>query len=288
MSPKLNRFSTSSVDSQSEENHIPIFPFGKERIIKVESKNQNYQMVVGRLGGSYLIAAVELLEEACRQLYRYSQFKVGEATNVENAEKKRIKKYANRYFLLDKTGWGGEKIQGHVSTIITILTSTKAFLREHDLPITLTDAVVNHDRGTYVAGYVVPKPALASSSTEMVVPATLVKGGGSTLEKLGHVKIESFNLTVERMLQGERGAIQTIIHEASHAGARTGDNGYIKFDGSTWVNDAQRPSTVEQAINNADSIAWFVIKIARKPSDLHLFTDGVKAELKLANERAKK
>jgi hypothetical protein len=68
----------------------------------------------------------------------------------------------------------------------------------------------------------------------------------------------TIHVSKKYMLRNEEGGVRTIIHEASHKYANTEDHdwrGYREADDSRWMDPGL---TKAEALNNADSYAWFV------------------------------
>ncbi len=71
------------------------------------------------------------------------------------------------------------------------------------------------------------------------------------------------HLSKKKMLKDKEIGVITVIHECTHKFANTddyGDSGYRHNDDSGWWEPGM---TTQQALNNADSYAWFVYQVAK-------------------------
>jgi len=183
---------------------------------------------------------------------------------------KDIKKYGYRYFFLDPDTDNSKSYK----TIDYIVGLIETGLAEKGLVIKVNSSL---DQTQNVTGYVNARPlAFDSNGTEVIKKGkengTLVAchdpSGGTTTKRAGaiHVKLST--------IKDVRNGVQTLLHEASHRYGGThdfGSKGYFNNSGDCPRNPAEFYLPA-QALYNADSYGWFILKVGRMHGDKLLFS----------------
>lgn len=183
---------------------------------------------------------------------------------------KDVKKYGYRYFFLDPSTDNSKSYK----TIEYIVGLIETGLAEKGLVIKVNSSL---DSTQKVTGYVnVRKLEFDANGTEVIKKgkengtyvAAHDPNGGVTTKRAGaiHVKLSA--------IKDVRNGVQTILHEASHRYGGThdfGNKGYFTNSGDHPRNPAEfyRP---EDALYNADSYGWFILKVGRMQGDKLLFS----------------
>lgn len=182
---------------------------------------------------------------------------------------KDAKKYGYRYFFLDPDQDNSKSYEA-IKYIVGLIGTG---LAEKGLVIKVNSAL----GATGVTGYVnVRKLEFDPNGKELIKKGknngTLVAAhdskGGVTTKRAGaiHVKLST--------IKDVRIGVQTILHEASHRYGGTHDfdqKGYFSNDGDNPRNPQEfyRPN---DALYNADSYGWFILKVGRMQGDKLLFS----------------
>ena len=158
---------------------------------------------------------------------------------------KDVVRYANRYFLTGEKGIDKKDL----ATIKSVITLTKNGLHGPTVGLKIAKTepningkVVSRRRGD------APTPSTKSYHNN----ATMLNDGRAWRQGAIHV-------TGDRLDQGRLG-IKTLVHEATHKYAGTDDYCYFEDDG---VTPSSAFTSKERALRNADSYAWFVLKVGR-------------------------
>ena len=154
---------------------------------------------------------------------------------------KDVVRYAHRYFLT-----GADRLdRTDLATIKSIITLTKVGIHGSTMAMKVarTDPVYN--------GKVVGRTN--RTSTQDYHNNVTDLDDGITYRK-GAIQV-----TGERLEQGRLG-VKTLVHEATHKYAGTEDYCYFQDDG---VTPRSAFTSKERALRNADSYAWFVLKVGR-------------------------
>jgi hypothetical protein len=190
-----------------------------------------------------------------------------------------ISKFGQRYFLNDLTN------QRHLNSLREVLVLVKNGLNGQYGPVTIKagEEISNFAvaPGKKVVGEVIHRD-IPNPGDPADVARTMYEEGITKREfdkKYGEVKPHHnwvMELGVQRMvrsgaikmlsseLKDKKEGLVTFIHEATHKYAGTIDNSYFIDDPDPWV--VHRPETpgnlrtVQDALKNADSYAWFVVK----------------------------
>lgn len=82
----------------------------------------------------------------------------------------------------------------------------------------------------------------------------------------GNFLYGKIHITPEQVSSGRSG-VRTLIHEASHRYTGTEDHCYCNADGTGFLQEPQKfrkgIPIKDQLLNNADSYAWFILKVGR-------------------------
>lgn len=158
---------------------------------------------------------------------------------------KDVVRYANRYFLTDADCIDKKDL----ATIKSVITLTKNGL--HGPTMALKVAKSEDGINGMVMGWSAGNKA-APSTKPYHNNVTMLNGGKGA-------RMGAIHVTGDRLDMGRLG-VKTMVHEATHKYAGTDDYCYFDDDGETprgTFNSKQR------ALANADSYAWFVLKVGR-------------------------
>jgi len=155
-----------------------------------------------------------------------------------------MNRYANRYFLT------GKKLDAtDINTIKSVITKTLNGISSDTMGVKIvkSDPTVN---GSVNGMRVGNAPKLHSQPYHNNVADM---SDGTVWRQ------SAIHITGDRLGLGRLG-VQTLIHEATHKYAGTEDYCYFSYDGST---PSGTFTDKKRALQNADSYAWFVLKVGR-------------------------
>jgi hypothetical protein len=164
---------------------------------------------------------------------------------------KDVLKYAHRYFLTpaDKIDTGDlQKMQSVITLVVNGMGS--------DMTIKVGKNVGGNDKDVHGSVRQTKKDSSKSYHTSVVD-----LDDGETW-RMGAMRIDESTLETKRL------GVVTLVHEATHKYAGTNDYCYFK-DNSREPNGAFTDKN--EALKNADSYAWFVLKVGRAWHDRRLY-----------------
>jgi hypothetical protein len=195
--------------------------------------------VMTRPGGDLaaLSARAPLVVAEARTLLRRTE------AHLKNKIQDSVVKAARRYFLTDEFAIG----RSDLATIRSILVLIAAGIAG-DVTLKVGTRVGGNDKN--IAGEVV-----ATNDTVLTKPYhnMAVYRLDGTMNRWGAIKIDQREFTAYR-------GVRAFIHEASHKYAGTIDYCYFKNDGIT---PRSKFTDKGKALINADSYAWFVLKVGQ-------------------------
>jgi hypothetical protein len=197
------------------------------RSFEVMAQNQaGFDSFAGKAGNA-VQDGVQLLENALAALSR----------EILGSE---VQRYAKRYFLTGKT-----LDKADADAIKVILNKTLLGMNGSTLAVKIAAKEPGNLRG-YVQG--TTKPSTMTYHNRVV-----------DLDDNREWRKGAIHITGARLKQGRLG-VKTLIHEATHKWAGTED--YVYFHDNGWF-PLGRFKSKERALRNADSYAWFALKVGR-------------------------
>ncbi|MBV8399742.1 MAG: hypothetical protein JOZ17_13525 [Acetobacteraceae bacterium] len=173
---------------------------------------------------------------------------------------KDVKKFAHRYFLVDEDGPSTTEYEV-IKTTVDLIASGLA----NPGCIKVAKSLGSTGRGV-TSGFVGKKLDSARKNHENYhTPAnTYSINGNQTTDKktIGAIHLRYDQIGLEDRADG----IETILHEASHKFAGTHDYDDYGYFGPYGLapRDPDHFTSKDAALHNADSYAWFIVKVGRK------------------------
>lgn len=166
---------------------------------------------------------------------------------LDSKPSRTVVRYAHRYFLT-----GADRLDAKdLATIKSVILLTKNGMLGSNMAMKI--AAEDPDYNGKVMYRLNADQSGPKESTKAYHNDVLDRGDGRTW------RIGAVHVTGERLEMGRLG-VKTLVHEATHKYAGTEDYCYFKDDGETPRSEF---TSKKRALQNADSYAWFVLKIGR-------------------------